>query len=66
MGETENKKMENKYSDPAEDKATIQFTITKEERELIKKHGRRIGLTVSQFCKTVVFSRIKNYPLKED
>ena len=53
--------MENKSSD----KVTVQFTMTTTERDLIKKHGERIGLNVSQFCKTVVFARINNYPLKE-
>ena len=57
--------MEDKYSGAA-DKVTVQFTMTIAERELIKKHGARIGLNVSQFCKTVVFARINNYPLKDE
>lgn len=47
------------------DKVTIQFTITKKDRELISQHANRARLTVSQYCKMSVFSRINNYPLKK-
>jgi len=48
------------------DKVAIQFTITKEDRELLKQHADRARLSISQFCKMAVFSRINNYPLKTE
>ncbi len=47
------------------DKVTIQFTITIDDRDIIAQHANRARLTISQFCKMVIFSRINNYPLKK-
>ena len=47
-------------------KPIVQFTMTTKDRDLIQKHADRARMTVSQFCKMVVFARVNNYPLKED
>ncbi len=47
-------------------KVTVQFTMTIEDRDIIQKHADRARMTVSQFCKMVVFARVNNYPLKDD
>ncbi len=47
-------------------KVTVQFTMTIKDRDIIQKHADRARMTVSQFCKMVVFARVNNYPLKDD
>lgn len=43
----------------------IQYFVTKERYEQIKQYAKKMGLSIDQFSRTTVFSRMEHYPRKQ-